>query len=131
METHHRQEKRAIVLSWISVFVVLCCLFHAWWTHSRYSELFAIWLPSMVGVIHTSIWRRQVINRIGASREFLSELAFVQSQLTFLAPNDIVDANDQRSVRLQATLKVLCLTAAEHTQRQLQFAIGEDPTVPV
>jgi len=131
MEAHHMEEKRAITLSWVSVIVVLCCIAYAWGTHDPYSELLAIWLPSAIGAIHASMWRRQIINRIGASREFLSELAFVRSQLMSLVPNDKLDDNNQHVEMLRETLKVLCLAAAEHTQRQLQFAIGEEPNVPV
>jgi len=132
IEAHHREEKRAARLSWISVMLVLCCLVYAGGTHSQIAELVAIWLPSVVGALHSSVWRRQIVNRIGAGREFLSELEFVRTQLISLVPNDRLDPNGGAQFEsLRATLRMLCRAAAEHSQRQLQFAISEDPNLPV
>ncbi len=132
MEGHHREEKRIVKLTWISAGTILCCIIWALWSHSRSFELLAIWLPSAVGALHTSVWRRQVASRIGASRELLSELSFVKSKLMSLVPNDTLEPRGEAEHEmLRATLKMLCRVAAEHTQRELQFAIGEDPNVPI
>ena len=128
LESHHRAEKLALTLSWVSVAAVLWCLYYAL-QGSPNSELLAIWLPSAVGAVHAWTWRRQISNRIGAGREFLSELAFVKSQLMHLAPDDQISGNTARDVI--GVLRVLCRAAAEHTQRQMQFAIAEDPHIPV
>jgi hypothetical protein len=132
IEGHHSEEKRTMFFSWIAVLVVLGCTACAWWTHAHFFELLAIWLPSAVGAMHASVWRRQIVNRIGAGREFLSELAFVRSQLMSLVPNDRLETKDvHQAETLRATLRVLCRAVGEHTQRKLQFAIAEDPNVAV
>jgi len=132
VEGHHSEEKRTALLSWIAALIVLGCIACAWWTHEHFFELLAIWLPSVVGAMHGSVWRRQILNRIGAGREFLAELAFVRSQLMSLVPDDRLDTQDaHRAETLRATLRVLCRAAAEHNQHKLQFAIAEDPNVAI
>jgi len=128
VERHRRAEKLALALSWVSVAAVLCCIYYAL-QGSPNSELLAIWLPSAVGAVHAWTWRRQISNRIGAGREFLSELAFVKSQLMHLTPDNQISRNTARDVI--GVLRVLCRAAAEHTQRQMQFAIAEGPQIPV
>ncbi len=128
VERHHRAEKLALIFSWVSVGAVLCCIYYAL-QGSANAELLAIWLPSAVGAVHSWSGRRQISNRIGAGREFLSELAFVKSRLMHLAPDDQTSGSADRD--LIGALRVLCRAAAEHIQRQMQFAIAEDPHTPV
>jgi len=62
----------------------------------------------------------------------LAELTFVRAQLVAIAPEDRVDPTDAQTVsNLIAALRMACRVVAEHTQRQLQFAIAEDPHIPV
>ena len=81
------------------------------------SELLAIWLPSAVGAVHAWTWRRQISNRIGAGREFLSELAFVKSQLMYLAPEDQISGNTARD--LIGVLRAVSYTHLDVYKRQV------------
>jgi hypothetical protein len=132
IEDHHAKEAISTTLSWISALTILFCIGYAVYAHALLSELLAIWLPSAVGAVHGSVWRRQLVHRIGAGKEFLSELSFVQRQLNTLVPEDKLDQSNEKHVEiLTATLRALCQSAAEHTQRRLQFAIAEDPSIPI
>jgi hypothetical protein len=132
IEEHHTEEKRTNLLSWIAALIVCACIVCAISIKWQPLELLAIWLPSVVGAMHASASRRQILNRIGAGQEFLAELAFVRSQLMSLVPDDLLDTQDTaRAETFCATLRVLCRAAAEHAQRKLQFAIGENPNVAV
>lgn len=132
IEKHHSEEKRNVLLSWVVAIVVAACIVSALLLESKRLEVLAIWLPSVIGALHASASRRQILDRIGAGQEFLAELAFVRTQLMSLAPNDRLETQDpQKTEALCATLRVLCRAAAEHAQRQLQFAIGEELAVPV
>jgi len=132
IEDHHSKEAISTTLSWISILTILFCIGYTVYAHALLSELLAIWLPSVVGTIHGAVWRRQLVHRIGAGKEFLSELSFVKKQLNALVPEDRLDESNGKSVEvLCATLRALCRSAGEHTQRRLQFAIAEDPDIPV
>lgn len=132
IEDHHSKEAISRALSWISALAILSCIGYAVYAHALISELLAIWLPSAVGAVHGSVWRRQLVHRIGAGKEFLSELSFVQKQLNALVPDDKLDESNEKGAEiLTATLRALCLSAGEHTQRRLQFAIAEDPNLPI
>lgn len=120
IERPHTLETRANALSWVSAGVVLACIVYAIWKHSQLSELLAIWLPSLVAAFHAWIMRRQVGRRIGAGREFLSELTFVRLHLIALAPDDRVDEQEAASMDMVTeTLRLMCRAAGEHVQRQL------------
>jgi hypothetical protein len=132
VDTHNAAEKFAEKLAWVAALAVVGCIGYAVGSHSLFSELTAIWLPSAVGGVHALFWRRQLSRRINAGQEFLAELAFVRSQLVALLPEDKIDPKDAPAKEaLRATLRVLCRAVAEHAQRQLQFALGEVPAIPV
>src|SRR5439155_20153240 len=114
------------LVSWLGAALVLVCIAYAVWWHSLFSDLLAIWLPSAVGAIHSGTIRRQIVRRITAGQEFLAELLFVRKQLYSLVPDNMLDPNDNQAMEtLNATLRVLCRAAAEHSQYELQFALGE------
>jgi len=129
---HHVTETATMVASWLGAALVLICIAYAVWWHSLFSELLAIWLPSAVGAIHSNAVRRQIVRRITAGQEFVAELLFVRKQLSNLVPDNLLDPNDTQAVEtLNATLRVLCRAAAEHSQYELQFALGEIVQVPM
>lgn len=132
IESHHTTEAVATTLSWTSALTILFCIGYAVYVHDFYFELLAIWLPSAVSAVHGSVWRRQLVHRITAGKEFLSELSFVQKQMNALVPEDKLDQSCAKDLEvLTATLRALCQSAGEHTQRRLQFAIAEDPSIPI
>jgi len=129
---HHSGEAATTTASWLGAAVVLLCITYAIWQHSLFSEFLAIWLPSAVGAIHSTAFRRQLVRRIGVAQEFIAELVFVQKQLYSLVPDNELDAdNSEAADTLTATLRVLCRAAGEHAQNELQFALGEVPQVPL
>jgi hypothetical protein len=132
LHQHHRTETRALALSWGAAALVILCLVAAIVTHSTVLEMMAIWLPSVVAAAHAWVTTRQLGPRMIAGREFLSELTFVQRQLTALAPQDSVSPGDRAAAQaLGAAARLLCRCAGVYTQRQLLFAIAEEPGVPV
>lgn len=131
IEGHHATEAIATTLSWFSAVAILLCIGDAIYAHAFVSELVAIWLPSAVSAVHGAVWRRQLVQRISAGKEFLSELSSVQKQMNAPVPGDKVKENEKDTETLIATLRALCQSAGEHTQRRLQFAIAEDPSIPV
>lgn len=131
-EQNDAMENRATRLNRVFAGLVIASIVAAIWTKLEVFELAAIWLPSIVGAVHTSIARRQIVRRIGAGRQFLSELAFVRTQLFALVPNDsAVPAKQEELDLLGATIKMLCRSTAEHTQQLVEFAISEGPNLPV
>jgi hypothetical protein len=129
IERHHTSEALATALSWASALVILLCIGYAIYARAFYFELLAIWLPSAISAVHGAVWRRQLVHRITAGKEFLSELSFVQKQMNALMPQNKLEESGVEI--LIATLRALCQSAGEHTQRRLQFAIAEDPSIPV
>jgi len=129
---HHATEAVTTMASWLGAGLVLVCVAYAVWGHSLFSELLAIWLPSAVGAIHSNAVRRQIVGRITAGQEFVAELLFVRKQLSNLVPDNRLEPNDTQAVEtMNATLRVLCRAAAEHSQYELQFALGEIVQVPM
>ena len=61
VDRDHASERRATWISWISVATILGCIVYAAWTHSVLFELLAIWVPSVVGAVHSSVWRRRLV----------------------------------------------------------------------
>jgi hypothetical protein len=130
-DLHHTFESRANALSWVAAGTVLACILYAAWTHSEDFEILAIWLPSVVGTVHASVWRRQLVRRIGAGREFLAELSFAGKRLLALAPGDQRSLNPVEQTEVLATLQMLCRAVGQHAQHQIGFAISENPHVPL
>jgi hypothetical protein len=132
VDMHDRVERYAETAAWLAAAAVLACIAYAASSHSHISEFIAIWLPSALGAIHAVVWRKQLDQRIGAGRELLAELAFVRVQLLALTPDDKLDTNDpSRAMAFRETVRVLCRAVAEHTQRQLEFAMAAAPKIPV
>lgn len=129
-ERNHRDEHWAAVLAWIAAGAIMVCIILALCTHSPIFEVLAILLPSIVSSAHAYVSRRQTVQRIGSGREFLSQLEFVKKQLNEVSTS----ANASASINndhVTATLRVLCRVAAEYTQQQLEFALREEPGLPV
>jgi hypothetical protein len=133
IEQHDTVENRVTHLSRVSAGLVIASILAATiWTKMELFEFAAIWLPTVVGAIHASISRRQIVRRISAGRQFLSELKFVRTQLFALVPDDSsVPVKPEELELLGATIKMLCRATAEHTQHQVEFAISEGPNLPV
>lgn len=129
---HHTTETLATTASWSAAAIILSCIAYASLLHSLFSELLAIWLPSVVAAVHGAAVRRHIARRISGGQQFVSELAFVQKQLYRLAPENSLNPDDhQATLSLSATLRVLCRAVAEHSQRELQFAAEETVGLPI
>jgi hypothetical protein len=129
---HQRVEKFAEVsAAGAMVAILMCNAYLIFVAHGVEVELFAIWLPSLIGALHTFNSRRQVVQRLASVKEFSAQLKFVQDHLHKLAPGAAPDLSDPQRVDLQATLEVLCKIVAQYSQRQIQFALAEGPELPV
>jgi hypothetical protein len=132
MHRYHITEVAAESLSWIAAAAVLLCIVFSIQAKSEWSELLAIWLPSVVGAVHAYVWRRQFVRRLSAGKQLLTHLGFAKAQILSLISNPKIEGKDsEERGRLLATIRMLCRVTAEHTQWQLRFAIAEDPNLPV
>lgn len=131
VKSYHASESMAERISWVSAVLVLGLILVAMLSHTEIFELLAIWLPSVVGAVNASAWRRQLIRRANVGRDFLSELHFVRVRLLHLAPKDDSVPNGAHEEEALAAIRSLCRATAEYTQHQLWFALAEDPHVPV
>ncbi len=95
-------------------------------------ELFSIWLPSLIGALHTFNLRRHLSTRLSAIRTFSAQLKFASDQVFAIVPGSTSALSDARTGEdLKATLKVLCRVVAQHTQSQVQLAVLEVPELPL
>ncbi|MFN7938161.1 MAG: hypothetical protein U0R19_32840 [Bryobacteraceae bacterium] len=128
---HHKHESWGEWLVWITCALILACVGAAIYTHGPVFEVIAILLPSIVTAVHAYLARRQTLHRVDAGKAFLSELRFVKEQLNALARGPIVDPAKIDRDRFAAVLRVLCKAVAQHTQRELEFALREQPNLPL
>jgi len=121
----------AKVASWASAIAILFCIGIAMITHSPIFEAIAIWLPSFIGSLHTTVWRSQVMSRVPTTQLFLSQLKFVRKQL-ILYTNGINEATDmtESKIKLLAILKILCRLAAMQSQMEITNAMAQHPEPP-
>lgn len=133
LKRHEAEEQIAKWGSIVAVIAIICCNAYLLCVdHSIKTELFAIWLPSLVGALHAFNSRRQVGQRIDALQELSAELKFLQHQLLRFvrvetaAPPDAMPIED-----FKATVRLLCKVVGQYTQRQMRFALAETPDLPV
>ncbi len=124
----HLAEKLVLV----SAFAVIVCIaliltFHAWQI-----ELFAIWLPSLIGAIETAKHQRQVNNRIESGKQFIDQLEFVRHRVQQWSPTNGVTSLDDTSVKdLAVTLRLVCKIIGDYSQHQIRYAMKGKPEIPV
>ncbi|MBS1828304.1 MAG: hypothetical protein JST93_23565 [Acidobacteria bacterium] len=128
---HHKQESWANWLTWITAALIVACIGIAIPTHSRVLEVIAILMPSIVTSVHAYLIRRQTLRRIDAGRTFLSELRFIGDKLNELTPGPESDPAQADKEEYATVLRLLCKAVAEHTQRELEFALREEPNLPL
>lgn len=131
LEHYHRAERIATWSALVAlVAIVACNLYLLLVGHAPVMELFAIWLPSLIGALHTFNLRRQVATRVSAIRAFAAQLKFVSEQLYAIVPG-AVTALARPADDLESALKVLCKVVAQHAQTQVQLAVAEVPKLPL
>ncbi|HLK38915.1 MAG TPA: hypothetical protein VKU41_19270, partial [Polyangiaceae bacterium] len=133
LKRHHHTERVAGSLGLLTMFAILAC--NAYLIRAGRSiglEILAIWLPSLVGAVHAFNSRRHLVQRLASIKEFSAQLRIVQNHLLKLAPTDAPDlAEDRVRDEFRAMLTGLCKIVGQHGQRQLQFALAEEPELPV
>jgi hypothetical protein len=133
MRHHLTTERVATYANIFAIIAVLACILSLiFWRSSIAVELLAIWIPSLIGAIHTFNTRRQLAQRHAATLEFCSQLRFVREQIFALASTPFTHISDpQRWKDFQATLQVLCKIVGQYGQRRLQFALSDTPKTPI
>lgn len=132
LERHHRLERRADLLSWLAVAVVLFCLGMVAMAHQQPYKLLAIWLPSVVGAAHAWTWRRQSLGRVNAASEMLKELRFIKARLVSVHSGASVQGTQAAAESdALAAVRMLCHTIARYSQRELRFTAAETAGIPV
>jgi hypothetical protein len=125
-EGHHRAARFTGLLPWAVAFAMLACVPVLLATHHQGLKLFTIWLPSVLGAAHAWHWHRQVEQRAHAAGEMSRMLLFVKTRLVALAPREESDHESE----VVASLRMLCLCVAQHSQGELCMAAAEEAHVP-
>jgi hypothetical protein len=97
--------------------------------HAPAIEVVAIWLPSVIGAGHLFNFRRRTVDRIGAMNEFTAQLKFIQTRLFQDSPP--LQPGSQDGTWRVANLRLLCKVVAQHSQRELGFALFDEPQLPL
>jgi hypothetical protein len=125
---HHHLERRATVATLAAVVAVIACnLCILQNPHHPYVELTAIWLPSLIGALYAFNFRKRTVQHIDTIRDFLLQLDFARVRI--YAPSEEDPAVAQRL--FQANLRLLCKIVAQFSQREFQFALADQPQVPL
>ncbi len=98
-------------------------------SEARQLELLAIWLPSIVSAVHSFNFRRRTTDRVATMREFVAHLRFVQTRLFEDVPrgHSMSPTSESRA----ENLRLLCRLVAQYSQRELMFALANEPPLPV
>lgn len=123
----HHQESLATIATIAAIVAVIACNTFLVLVERRISvELFAIWLPSLIGAIHSFHFRKQTTQHIDTVNEFLMQLHFIKVRI--YAP--VADSKSAQPI-LRANLRLLCKIVAQYNQREIQYAISDLPQVPI
>jgi hypothetical protein len=94
-------------------------------------ELLPMWLPSVIGALHSFSNRKRLSQRAAILTEFMGQLQFIRTQLQALdAPSPAVGAEDVMPAR-EASLRLLCRIVGQYCQEELRLAIAQRPSLPV
>ena len=133
LKRYHTAERIAAWSALAALVVIVACnLYLLLVRHATVPALFSIWLPSLIGALHTFNLRRHLSTRLSAIRTFSAQLKFASDQVFAIVPGSTSALSDARTGEdLKATLKVLCKVVAQHTQSQVQLAVLEVPELPL
>lgn len=136
LHRHHRQERLAtgMTLTAVSMIIVCNCLLTLMQPSHRgpaagagVIELLAIWIPSLIGSIHAFHFRRRTSQHGETLSEFRAQLEFVKVRIYAPVPEDDHSARQA----LCANLRLLCKIIAHYNQREIEYALADQPQVPV
>jgi hypothetical protein len=91
-------------------------------------EITAVWLPSLISAMHSFNVRRHTNERIVEMTEFSRALIFVRTRLFSGQPGQDAEGGLMRHI---ANLQLICRIVAQHSQRELLFALGGGPQLPM
>ena len=131
VKRNHRNEQTANIGALIAVVAVVTSnLWLIFVSHETSLELLAIWLPSLIGALHVSNYRKHGNQHLSLLLETIPQLRFVQQRLLSLslpqAPH-----NDDQSVSRNAALRLLCRVIGRYCQEEVRFALAQEPRLPV
>ncbi len=111
--------------------VVVCILLTLFVVHAWQLEVFAIWLPTLIGALHAHNNQYQVKNRRETGQQFASELEFARKRLLQWSFDDSdVRGDEHRIHNLTSTIRLVCRMIGEYSQYQVRFAIDNCPGIP-
>jgi hypothetical protein len=122
------QESLATIATIAAIVGVIACNTFLVLVKRRISvELFAIWLPSLIGAIHSFHFRKRTTQHIDTVNEFLMQLHFIKVRIYAPVPADSKSAGQI----FRANLRLLCKIVAQYNQREIQYSISDLPQVPI
>lgn len=98
-------------------------------SHLEPIELVALWLPSLIGALHSLRSRRRTAERIPLLSAFSKQLAFLKTQLQALADWS-AEEPAQKSATREAVLRFVCKVIGQYCQSELQLATSQHPDLP-
>lgn len=98
-------------------------------SHLEAIELVSLWLPSLIGALHTLRSHRRTAERIPLLTAFSKQLGFVKTQLQALT-DWTAEEPAQKSATREAVLRFLCKTIGQYCQSELQLATSQRPDLP-
>jgi len=93
-------------------------------------ELFALWLPSLIGAFHALGYHKRVAEQVPLLNEFARQLDFIKAQLQSTAQWDAAELPQLSGTR-EAALRLLCKVIGQYSQAELRLAIAQHPSLPV
>lgn len=114
------------ILAVILVLVINLCMILG--SHWAPLELASIWLPSVLGSLHSLTHRKRSADRMATLREYLEQLRFVKVQLQ--AQSAASESSELISPEQVAVLQLLCRATGEYCQEELRIALAQRPTLP-
>jgi hypothetical protein len=126
---HHYFLERLATLATLAAIaaVIACNLYIVLIEHRTDVELLAVWLPSLIGAIYSFNFRKRTVQHIETIRDFLLQLDFAKVRI--YAPTEEDPMISQQLFR--ANLRLLCKIVALFSQREIQFALADQPQVPM
>jgi hypothetical protein len=99
-------------------------------SHWLQLELFALWLPSLIGAFHSLGYHRRAADQVPLLTEFARQLDFVKTKLVSLSKREVPEP-EGRGIERVAALRLLCKVIGQYSQAELRLAIMRHPSLPV
>jgi hypothetical protein len=112
------------------VCVVVSNLWLIFVSHVVLIEMAAMWLPSLIGALHSLSYQKHVSDRVPLLNEFVSQLNFINGQLITLSAWSASEDLQQSAAR-EAALRLLCRVIGQYSQAELRLAIRRQTDLPL